>query len=96
MWENKSDDELKLLEVYGLSIQSLKNAILQPLKALPGCRPRPTVINHSEMPNPYESLYRSEWKQVILKTATMKRFILINRLVKQIYENTKMVFSGSM
>ena len=96
VWENKSNNELKLLKVYGLSIQTFKNAILQSLKALPGSRPRPTVINHAEMPNPYESLYGSEWKQVILKTATMKRFILSNRLVKQIYENTKKVFSGSM
>ena len=96
MWENKSDNELKLLKVYSLSIQTLKNMILQSLKALPGCRPGPTVINHKKIPNPYESLYGSEWQQVILKTTTMKRFILINRLVQQIYENTKKVFSGSM
>ena len=96
MWENKSNNELKLFKVYGLSIQTLKNAILQSLKALPWGRPSQTVINHAEMPNQYEFLYGSEWKQVILATATMKRVISINRLVKQIYENTKKAFSGTM
>ena len=96
MWENKSDNEIKLLKVYGLSIQTLKNMILQYLQALRGSRPRPTVISHAEIPNPYESLYGSEWKQVILKTARMKRSILVNIHVKQIYENTKKVFSGTM
>ena len=92
MRENKSNNELKLLKVYSLCIQTLKNAILQSLKALPGSRPRPTLINHAIMPNPYEYLYGSEWKQVIL-TTTMKRFISIDRLIQQIYENTKKLFS---
>ena len=93
---NKDNKELKILKVYRLSIQIIKNAINLSKQALSGKRPEPTVTNHTDMANPYGSLYLSEWKQVILKTATMKRFISINQLVQQIYFKTKKVFAGTM
>ena len=93
--KDKNEDELKQYKVYGLSMENLKHAVNQSQHALPGTRPSPTIINHAAQPNPYESLYGKEWKNKILQSSVMKRSILINDLVKQIYENSKKLFVGS-
>ena len=48
------------------------------------------------MANPYKSLYGSQWKQEILKTTAIKRFISIKTLVQKIYKNTKKIFQGTV
>ena len=74
----------------------MKKIIHQSEQAIPGRRPQKIVIKHSEMANPYKSLYVSQWKQEILKTATKKRFILSHALVQKIYENAKKLFQGAV
>ena len=61
MWEEKNDIELKSLKVKGLSIKTLKKIIQQSEQAIPGSRPQKIVVKHSEMANPYKSLYGSQW-----------------------------------
>ena len=83
MWKERNGAELKLLKGKGLSITTLKIIIQQSEQAILGSTPQKIVVKHSKMANPYESLYRSQWKQEILKTTTGKRLISINTLVQK-------------
>ena len=75
---------IEIVTVKGLSIKTLKKIIQQSEQAIPGSRPQKIVVKHSEMAKPYKSLYGSQWKQEILKTAAIKRLILIDALVQKI------------
>ena len=70
--------------------------IQQSEQAIPGSRPQKIVLKHSEMANPYKSLYGSQWKQEILITTAIKTFISINTFVQKIYKTTKNILHGTV
>ena len=84
---------MKLLKVKGLT---LKKIIQQSEQAIPGSRSQKIVVKHSEMVDPYKSLYGSQWKQEIFKTAAIKIFISSNTLVQKTYKNTIKIFQGTV
>ena len=87
---------MKLFKVKGRSIKTLKIIIQKSEQAIPDNRLQKIVVKHSEMANPYESLYGSQWKREIIKTTAIKRFISINNLVQNMYNNTKKLFQGTV
>ena len=75
-------------------MKTLKHAIDKSQHAMEKSRPTMLITNHEKAINPYKSPYVRILKEKILQIQAMKRFISINDIVQQIFNNSKELFNS--
>ena len=53
------------------------------------------IIHHRKSSNPYKSLYGDEWKEVIVRSASMQSHVCVSKLIEHIVEASSKIMRGS-
>ena len=83
-----------LVKEKGLGGVRLRQMRTEARTAHPGKFDRATV-NHTTAANPYESLYGDQWRQVIIKTTYMMKFISVRDLVMHMTVESDEIMRGT-
>ena len=76
------DEKWEKLKLFAISLQPDEN--------------KPPVKDHKKEENPYQSLYKDKWRDVIADTKFMKKYVCITSILKHIISESGKIMKGTI